>query len=38
MAVIFFLLLVFKHEGGITITTYGPLLELARFYSYEGFD
>jgi hypothetical protein len=36
MAIIFFSLLVFKYEGGIAITTYDPLLELARFYNYEG--
>jgi hypothetical protein len=39
MAIIFFLSLVFKYkEGGITITSFDPLLEFARFYRYKGFD
>jgi hypothetical protein len=33
-----FVVIVVKCEGGITITSYDPLLELTKFYSYEGFN
>jgi hypothetical protein len=39
MAIIFVLLLVGKcEEGRIVITNYDPLLELTKFYNYEGFN
>jgi hypothetical protein len=39
MAIIFFPPLVFKYEEGeIAITSNDPLLELAKFYNYEGFS
>jgi hypothetical protein len=39
MAIISCSLLVIKYEeGGIAITNYDPLLELTKFYSYEGFS
>jgi hypothetical protein len=39
MAIIFFSPLVFKcEESGVAITSYDPLLEFTRFYSYEGFS
>jgi len=39
MTIISFSLLVVKYEeGGIAITSYDPLFELAKFYNYEGFS
>jgi hypothetical protein len=39
MGILVFSLLVVKYEeGGIAITSYDPLLELAKFYSYESFN
>jgi hypothetical protein len=38
MGILIFSLLVVKYEGGIAITSYDPLLELAKFYSYESFN
>jgi hypothetical protein len=39
MTIISFSSLIVKYEEvGIAITNYDPLLELAKFYSYEGFS
>jgi len=39
MTIIFFFLLVVKYEEDrIAITNYDPLLELVKFYNYEGFN
>jgi len=39
MTIILFLLLVVKYkEDRITNTNYDPLVQLAKFYNYEGFN